>query len=308
MGGARTCKDFKDTEYKSRTAMCEAYGKTVKIVDARLSKGWSLEDALTRPLKADEIKCKDHLNVEHESFKAMCIAYGKVPKTVEGRLKRGMSLEEALTKPTKQCSKKGKCKDYLDIEHKSFTEMCKSHGMNINTVIRRLSKGMRLEEALTKPTYRNWGCIDHLEIKYPSFAKMCKAYKQDVCTVSGRLDKGWSLEDALTKPASKSNAKKESVDCIGIKYTSFSEMCKAYNKNMATVKSRLKANLELWVALVSEVYTTLEFIGLDGKAYYKLAGIDELLTTRQIIEKYRPDLVSKYDEINPEGKYMPYQA
>ena len=49
-GGACACKDHLGNEYPNKTAMCRAYGKTRQLLKHRLDKGWSLGDALTRPI------------------------------------------------------------------------------------------------------------------------------------------------------------------------------------------------------------------------------------------------------------------
>ena len=50
---------------------------------------------------------------------------------------------------------------------------------------------------------------------------------------------------------------------------------------------------------------SLIHIGLDGKAYYKVQWSQDLVTARQIVEYYRPDLIKAYDKNNPTGKWNP---
>lgn len=72
---------------------------------------------------------------------------------------------------------------------------------------------------------------------------------------------------------------------------------------------RLKSGIEMCVALVvKNDDVELQFIGLDGKARYKVTWSDEPQTARQVIEYYRPDLLSDYDKHNPTGKYEPYKG
>ena len=146
-------------------------------------------------------------------------------------------------------------------------------------------------------------CKDHLGNEYESITYMCEAYGKNVCTVRARMNRGMSLEEALTKPT-----KIESLVCVdpeGRVHKTFSAMCLYYNRIDSIIKGRIERGVELLIALIVDNRISLEFIGLDGKAYYKLRGVEEMLTTRQIIEKYRPDLVEAYDKQNPDGKYMP---
>lgn len=198
------------------------------------------------------------------------------------------------------------CTDHKKNKYKSFSDMCKFYKINPLTVKCRLEKGWSLEEALTKPA-RKKVCVgkEYTDPKgrvHSNFKEMCKFYGISVMSVNSRLKKGMSLEEALIKPAKKP---RECTDPEGRVYKSFKDMCKPYGTKAITVSMRIGKGIEIFVALTCKDTVSLEFIGLDGKAYYKLKGIEELLTTRQIIEKYRPDLVARYDEVNPEGKYMP---
>ena len=71
---------------------------------------------------------------------------------------------------------------------------------------------------------------------------------------------------------------------------------------------RLKSGIEMCVALVvKNDDVELQFIGLDGKARYKVTWSENPQTARQVIEHYRPDLLSAYDRHNPTGKYERYK-
>lgn len=71
-------------------------------------------------------------------------------------------------------------------------------------------------------------------------------------TVNYRIDKlGWSLEDALTKDIVK-GASKLCYDHLGNPYKSFKDMCEHYNKNYATVQTRLRKGQSLEDALTKE--------------------------------------------------------
>ena len=61
--------------------------------------------------------------------------------------------------------------------------------------------------------------------------------------------------------------------------------------------------IELLVLLPRLVGIAIQFIGLDGKARYKVYWSEDYQTTREIIQKFRPDLLSLYDESNPTGKW-----
>lgn len=96
----------------------------------------------------------------------------------------------------------------------------------------------------------------------------------------------------------------------GNKYRSFKEMCEAYGINADTVYARMKHEYDMDICFLIElkrVYIRLLYIGLDGKAYYKISWSNVPVTARQIVEHYRPELLEDYDRCNPDGLYRPYK-
>ena len=82
-------------EYKPYTV-----GLSLSTLTRRLEQDWSLEDALTVPVKKYEAIKVDHLGKEYPTFKAMCKAYGLETSVVYKRLNvLKYSLEDALTIP-----------------------------------------------------------------------------------------------------------------------------------------------------------------------------------------------------------------
>ncbi len=47
--GGQICRDHQGTRYKSRTMMCKKWNIDRKLFEYRISHGWNLEDALTKP-------------------------------------------------------------------------------------------------------------------------------------------------------------------------------------------------------------------------------------------------------------------
>ena len=50
--GGLWCTDHTGEEFRSRTEMCRFWNIDRKLFEYRISQGWSLEDALTRPKRA----------------------------------------------------------------------------------------------------------------------------------------------------------------------------------------------------------------------------------------------------------------
>ena len=95
-------------------------------------------------------------------------------------------------------------------------------------------------------------CTDHFGNKYPTIKALAAAYSLSPACLSRRLNiYHWSLEKALTTP-SKSNGGVACYDHKGIRYKSFSLMCKAYNQQRKTVKYRITHGWSLEQALTTQ--------------------------------------------------------
>lgn len=91
--------DHKGNSFKTIKDMAKYWNISYQALSHRLSRGYSIEEALTLPVNSYE-SAKDHLGNTYPSFNAMCTFYGLDGSTVRYRIKkRGMSLEEALTTP-----------------------------------------------------------------------------------------------------------------------------------------------------------------------------------------------------------------
>jgi len=95
----RSVKDHLGTQFDTTKDMLERWGIPRDSYNRRLSKGWSLEEALTIPLMNVNgyKRCKDHLGNEYASKGDMLKNYGVKPITFTKRIGRGWTLEEALT-------------------------------------------------------------------------------------------------------------------------------------------------------------------------------------------------------------------
>ena len=97
------------------------------------------------------------------------------------------------------------------------------------------------------------------------------------------------------------------ITAFGTRYPSIRAAAAAFNFPESTLRFRLKHGLEPEAALVATDKETLAFIGLDAKSYCRAAWSRDLVTTREIVEHYRPDLLAAYDASNPTGRYRPYR-
>lgn len=311
MVGKSKVKDHMENEFDSVIDMCKYWGKEYNTYRSRISMGWSVEQALTTPLLSNKVVCRDHLNNEYKSLLDMCKTYGISTNTYRYRKEQGWSLEKILTTPISDHTKY--CKDHLGKEYKSVVAMCKAYNITPSVYKNRLKLGWSLEKTLTTPIKNvenirdKNGVKDHLNNCYPNIGEMCKAYNRSVQTFYHRLRRGMSLKEALTGEADHSN---KIPDGFGNNSYNMVELASKYNISYNTLYTRLKYNVEPSVALIVNTdKVQFAFLGLDGKARYMLNRYeDKLYTARELIAKYRPDLISAYDKHNPTGKYEPYKG
>lgn len=140
--------DHLGNEYKSMTDMCMHYGISGSTFYHRLKSGWSIEDALTTPIRECEKKCTDHLGNRYDSIVEMCEYYGIDSQTFSSRVSYGWDIKDALTIPV---NNEKKCKDHLGNKFNSHKEMCKYYGVGYAVYITRVKN-------------YDWSLSDALEI------------------------------------------------------------------------------------------------------------------------------------------------
>ena len=104
--------DHLGNQYKSLGSMARAYGIKPVTLSDRLSRGWSIEEALTTTVDTTnhrksenitKIKVQDNLGNWYDSYYELAKAYGLSFSTVYGRIvKLKWSIEKALLTPTQE--------------------------------------------------------------------------------------------------------------------------------------------------------------------------------------------------------------
>jgi hypothetical protein len=159
-------------------AMARARGMAPQLVRRRMSRGWLLEDALTRPPFRSS-------NPHGASALAKIIRSRNlsiIPDTVYARMRRyGWSLEDALTRPSKM---------NVSPNPNSIRSLARAHGFTPDAIYQRMKKGMSLKRALTLPNQK----------RKPTIASMARSLGLKDSTVRMRMKNGMSLKQALARP------------------------------------------------------------------------------------------------------------
>lgn len=156
--------------FESEKDMCNYWNIKYETYKSRINRGWSIEEALTTPIKAkhyNETKT-DHLGNIFESEKDMCEYWDINYETYRARIKSGLTKEKALITPITITS----TENYTDHEgtmFKNIKDMCKCWNISRSTYIKRINKGYSKEEALgviplIGPRIKNIQFTDNLSI------------------------------------------------------------------------------------------------------------------------------------------------
>lgn len=252
-------EDHLGNRFNSRKEMCEYWGIKEDALKSRLKKGMTLEEALTTPVKERQwnTECTDHLGNHFKSIREMCRYHNINYQTYQRRIENGLSVEESLRGVEKHC-----VYDHKGIAYESIRQMCEAYGKACTTIQNRLNNGWSLEDALETDINARYGAVetlrvDHLGNRFRSNVELCKAYGINRHTLKQRLCYGWTLERALTTPADYGNRvslDNSVIDHKGIVHRTFKDMCKMYNRPIATVRDRLKNGWTLEEALETEPF------------------------------------------------------
>lgn len=102
--GQYSTMDHLGKVYESLSDMCRHYRIDIEALRTRLLSGWTLEKALTYPVKdvdTEARKSEDHLGNRYNSITSMCKSYGLGIDTYKYRIKKGWTVEKALTTPVR---------------------------------------------------------------------------------------------------------------------------------------------------------------------------------------------------------------
>lgn len=131
------CTDHLGNEFPSINAMCVHWGVNMGAYKYRITKGMSVEQALTGNKDNKSLRI-DHLGHEFPSVKSMCDHWGIDAGTYLHRIRAGESIKDALTRPKRP--KYQKCIDHLGQEFKSIKDLCKYWNVDTHIYVFRIKK------------------------------------------------------------------------------------------------------------------------------------------------------------------------
>lgn len=242
--------DHKGYLFKSINEMCKHWNISRNTYKLRISSGWNIEDALTKPplYELQSIPSKDHLGHSYKSIASMCKVYGVVPRTFVCRIKSGWSVERALTEEVHNTRPRGKVvKSFEGLEFKSKIAMCKHYGVSKTTYNRRMNANYSQRDSLLIPSgirlsqiFKPSMALDSGETKY--YAIVCpicnKKMIESKSDIIEHLIKHGKKKNIVTKP-------KSEYIIYDKKYSSLAKLCDDFSITRSALQRRLKLGHKL---------------------------------------------------------------
>ena len=254
-------KDHLGFVYSSVRELAEAYGIKTETLRTRLKKGMDIKEALLTPSDGmyNSYKCKDHLGNEFSSVRKMCKHYNILPQTYRQRIKKGWSLERALTVKADSMesayAKRNGCTDYLGNEFPSIQAMCDYHGTSYSAYSQRRRRGLTgadlFKKAMSKHDIDTHDGVvkDHTGKEYESRREMCEHWDIPMKVYYARMKRGYTVEQALTEELNEDERRHYVYDHKGNRFSSVSQMCKAYGVSDSYYYSHLRTGSTMEEAL-----------------------------------------------------------
>lgn len=247
------CQDHMGNTFSSKIDMCDYWRMPRVVFFRRIRDGWTLEKALTEPIRNTnpKIKIKDHLGNEFDTLDAMCKHWNISKKQYMLNIRNNCTIQQALTTCVEETSF---CFDHLGNKFASINAMCKQYGITKTTLRSRIELGWTLDEILKNPSKKlnHIPTEDHLGNKYKTQKDMLNAYNVHELTYKHRKSLGWSLQECLegkqTEPIK---------DHLGNVYGTILELCLYWNIRESTYHGRM--NKQKW-----SLEKTLTNITLDS--------------------------------------------
>lgn len=237
--------------------------------------------------------------IEYSSINEALIRYNISYSTYYRRRKvLNMTLEETFKTP--------KCTE-IDIpgigKFNSINQCCRELGISKYKLLKVISQEKQLNTIINEESQHK--VTDHNGIEFESIREMCRYYNIKEYIYRNRIKAKWNKKDALTVKIQDYGRK---ISMFGKDYASIIELGNEYKLNYNILTHRLRVGWGIHEVVVDKVLKhKFLYIGIDNKAYYSVDWILNPVCSRDIISKYRPDLLSLYDKENPTGEYNPYK-
>lgn len=222
---------YNGVDYPNLSSLAKAFNINAATLQQRLSRGYSLEDALSNK-RINKIIMYN--GVKYTSYSALAKAHNITRQTLWNRIKQGYSLDEALSQKRLRNPNSGYGTatpiSYKGIKYRTKKELANALNVTPSFLYQRLSKGLSVEEALLSVEKVIVGKpVTYKGVKYPSIKELAKAVNVKPDFLYQRFKKGYTVEEALLSKDKEKTFNGKIVTYKGVKYPSIKELAKSLN-------------------------------------------------------------------------------
>lgn len=247
--------DHTGKTFKSQAEMAVYYGIEPSLYAKRISRGMSMEEALSTPLRIKREKFYINGN-KFYSKKELCNYYNISIDKFNKYVNLGFTAEEIVLKHVDSDKRIGLRYDHKGNRFLNFQDMLEHYNITAATYYQRIGKlGWTLQETLETPiggsTKITKECLDHLGNKFSSIKEMLQAHNQKKTAFVSRHKRGWTLADSIMLPTEDDPI--PPIDHKGKIYRNSVVMAKAYPVGTyAELRERIEAGMSLEKALTKK--------------------------------------------------------
>lgn len=230
--------EYNGVVYFGLAALARGTNRTKSVLRRRLDSGWSVKDAVEKPVQKRRTEPYVYKNVEYSGITALAKAVGMNSATLLTRIdKMGMSVEEAVETPVEEKISI----DYGGVHYDTLSAFAKGVNMPRGLVESRYRSGWSIEDIVNKPYgYNKTRCISVGGVDYKDKKSAIEAYGISPDIVRKRKKRGMSFEEAVTTPVSR---RVETWEYDGRSFVGLSNVAKYIGVSIKFLNSRLDAGM-----------------------------------------------------------------
>lgn len=171
---AKETYKYNGVVYSGLAALARGTNRTKSVLRRRLDSGWSVKDAVEKPVQKRRTDPYVYKNVEYNGITALARVVGMNAATLLTRIdKMGMSVEEAVETPVEEKISI----DYCGVHYDTLSAFAKGVGMPRGLVESRYRSGWSIEDIVNKPYgYNKTRCISVCGVDYKNKKSAIEAY------------------------------------------------------------------------------------------------------------------------------------
>lgn len=251
---------YQGKEYSTIREIANEFNIRDSVVASRLRAGWTLEDAVKKPVKSMASKT-EYKGVVYPSIAELARTFDVDIELLQTRLVLGWDIETALNTPVKSNSIEVV---YKDKKYKSISSLSTELDIPYSILSHHYYRTQNIESAIEK-SYESLNCQKPIvwNKEYDSYSQVASVYGVKVHNLIRKVNDGNTIEDAILYLL-----ENEKIQFAGKEYNSIAELSADYKIQPTNVTGRIIQGWTLEEALTRPIRITPGFsTEYRGKKY-----------------------------------------